>query len=112
MERKINYVSGRDGALSIREFRGYGQSLSVLQGKSKLMIHVMPEDEELGIMIFHLQSPEEETTLRAPVVDIKNAKKVIQNMNDAIDFCKEFREREEEFKNAAFLFPVKQFFKR
>lgn len=76
MERKINYVSGRDGALSIREFRGYGQSLSVLQGKSKLMIHVMPEDEELGIMIFHLQSPEEETTLRAPVVDIKNAKKV------------------------------------
>lgn len=28
-------------------------------------------------------------------------------MNDAIDFCKEFREREEEFKNAASLFPVK-----
>ena len=41
------------------------------------MIHVMPEDEELGVMIFHLQSSEEETTLRAPVVDIKNAKKVM-----------------------------------
>lgn len=45
MERKINYVSGRDGALSIRKFREYGQSLSVLQGKNKLMIHVMPEGQ-------------------------------------------------------------------
>lgn len=103
----IKYIGGRNGALSIREFRGYGQKLSVLLGKNKLMIHVMPEDEELGVMIFHLQSSEEETTLRAPVVDIKNAKKVMQNMNDAIDFCKEFQEREEEFKNAATLFPVK-----
>lgn len=103
----IKYIGGRNGALSIREFRGYGQKLSVLLGKNKLMIHVMPEDEELGVMIFHLQSSEKETTLRAPVVDIKNAKKVMQNMNDAIDFCKEFREREEEFKNAASLFPVK-----
>lgn len=107
MENKIKYVKGIDGALNLREFCGYGQRLSILKGKDRLIVHVFPEDEKLGVVISNLEFSEEDVKFRAPRTEIQNAATVIQNIRDAIAFCKEFREREAEFKNASDIFPEK-----